>query len=76
MDSNSKPTTVAEYIAQFDQPVQERLNALRRVIRETAPEAIEKISWGMPTYVLRRNLVHFAVHQHHIGFYPGPTGVE
>lgn len=30
----------------------------------------------MPTFVLRGNLVHFAVHKNHIGFYPAPSGIE
>jgi len=29
----------------------------------------------MPTFTLRRNLVHFAAYEKHIGFYPTPTGI-
>jgi uncharacterized protein YdhG (YjbR/CyaY superfamily) len=30
----------------------------------------------MPTFVLHGNLVHFAAHKNHIGFYPTPSGVD
>ena len=68
--------TIDEYIEQFQPEVRERLKALRAVIREAAPEAREKISWSMPTFTLHGNLVHFAAHKSHIGFYPGPSGIE
>lgn len=68
--------TVEEYIAQFDAPVQARLRALRDTIRAAAPDAQEKISWGMPTYWQQGNVVHFAAAAKHIGFYPGESGVR
>ena len=69
-------TTIDEYITQFPEEVQEKLIRLRTVINEAAPEAVEKISWQMPTFVLHGNLVHFAGHKKHIGLYPAPTGIE
>ncbi len=68
--------TIDEYIASFPTEIQERMQALRKVIRETAPAAQEKISWGMATFTLNGNLVHFAGQKSHIGFYPGASGVE
>ena len=64
------------YIAQFPNDVQEKLRTLRKIIREAAPEAEEKISYRMPTFVLDGNLVHFAGFKHHIGLYPAPSGIE
>ena len=72
MDTNS----IYDYILQFPPDIQEVLTELRRVIKEAAPEAKEKISWGMPTFVLEGNLVHFAAYKKHIGFYPGDSGIE
>ena len=69
-------TTVDEYISQFPEDVQERLQSLREVIRETVPDAQEKISYQMPTFALHGNLVHFAAYQNHIGFYPTPSGIN
>jgi len=48
---------------------------LRAAIRAAAPDAEEKISYQMPTFALHGNLVHFAAHPHHIGFYPAPSGI-
>lgn len=66
---------VGEYILQFSPEVQEKLQTLRRAIREAAPEAQEKISWGMATFTHFGNLVHFAANKNHTGFYPGANGV-
>ena len=75
---NSKPSNknIDEYIAQFPNEVQEKLQRLRETIREAAPDAVEKISYQMPTFYLGGNLVHFAAYQNHIGFYPTPSGIE
>jgi uncharacterized protein YdhG (YjbR/CyaY superfamily) len=52
------------------------LHKIRETIQEAAPEAIEKISYQMPTFYLKGNLVHFAAYKKHIGFYPAPSGIE
>ena len=69
-------TTIDEYIAQASPEVRETLRTLRKVIREAAPDAEEKISYQMPAFVLHGNLVYFAAHKNHIGLYPAPSGVE
>lgn len=76
MDINASPQTIDEYISRFPKEIQERLETMRVTIREAAPEAEEAISYQMPTFKLNGNLVHFAAFQHHIGFYPAPTGIE
>jgi uncharacterized protein YdhG (YjbR/CyaY superfamily) len=69
------PATIDEYIADFPEDVQARLEKLRATIRKSAPGATEKISYRIPTYYLNGNLVHFAGYEHHIGFYPGARGI-
>lgn len=71
----SEITTIDSYIAQYPSEIQEKLNAIRSHIRECAPDASEKISWGMPTFIYHGNLVHFAANKQHLGFYPGENGV-
>ena len=74
---NTKPvySSVDEYIAAFPPEAREHMRALREVIAQEAPQAREKISWQMPTFTLYGNLVHFAAHQKHIGFYPAPSAI-
>jgi uncharacterized protein YdhG (YjbR/CyaY superfamily) len=68
--------TIDDYIATFPKDIQEKLQEMRATIKETAPDAEEKISYQMPTFYLKGNLVHFAAFKNHIGFYPVPTGIE
>ena len=69
--------TIDEYIEAFPTNVQNILEKMRQTIRKAAPEAIEVISYQMPTFKLNgKNLVHFAAFKNHIGFYPIPTGIE
>ncbi len=77
MASRSGPGSIDEYIAGFPSDAQHRLRELRALIRATAPEATETISYAMPTFDLNgHHLVHFAGYARHIGFYPVPSGVE
>ena len=68
--------SIDEYIATFPPDIQAILQGLRATIRAAAPEAEEKISYQLPTYFLKGNLVHFAAFKSHIGFYPAPSGIE
>jgi uncharacterized protein YdhG (YjbR/CyaY superfamily) len=68
--------TFESYFQQFPIDVQEILQKIRETIHQAAPEATEKISYQMPTFYLNGNLVHFAAHKKHIGFYPAPSGIE
>ena len=70
------PKDIDEYIAGFPQDVQEILEKIRATIKKAAPDAEETISYQMPTFTLKGNLVHFAAFKNHIGFYPTPTGTE
>jgi uncharacterized protein YdhG (YjbR/CyaY superfamily) len=72
----SELLTIDEYIRQARPELREKLVRLREVIHEAAPLATEKISYGMPTFYLYGNLVHFAAFAKHIGFYPAPSGIE
>lgn len=74
--NNAKAENIDEYIDQFPPGIQEILREVRQTIREAAPQAREKISYQMPTFDLHGNLVHFAAHREHIGFYPTPSGIE
>jgi len=69
-------TDINEYIAQFPEEIQLTLEKIRETINHAVPEAKEAIKYGMPTFVLNGNLVHFAAFKNHIGFYPAPSGIN
>lgn len=72
---DNKIGTIEEYINSFDEEIRPRLNELRQLILDIAPELKEKISWGMPTFYMKKNIIHFAAHKKHIGLYPGPDAI-
>ena len=77
MERNKKRfNSIDEYIAAFPEEVQKMLEELRAVIKAAAPDAVEKISYQMPAFALKGNLVYFAAFKNHIGFYPAPRGIE
>ncbi|GHU92815.1 hypothetical protein FACS189479_02790 [Spirochaetia bacterium] len=68
--------TIDEYIAAFEPEVQRTLIEIRNFIKNEAPDATEKISYGMPTFYQNGNLVHFAAFKDHYGFFPSPSGID
>ena len=71
-----KPQTIDEYISMQEESKQEYLNKVRNTIKTAIPYAKEKISWSMPTYYDKFNIIHFASFKNHIGIYPGPEAIE
>lgn len=73
---NVQAKNIDEYIAAFPKDIQQKLEELRTTIRKAAPDAEEAISYAIPTFKFKGNLVHFAAFKNHIGFYPAPRGIE
>lgn len=73
--TSAKPKSIDEYISAFPKETQDLLNKICAAIQKAAPKAVVKISYGIPTFVLNGNLVHFAAYKNHIGFYPAPSGI-
>ena len=69
-------STMDEYIAGFPKDVQKKLEEIRATIKKAAPKAEEAIKYGIPTFTLNGNLVHFGGFKNHIGFYPAPRALE
>ncbi|MFZ0169626.1 MAG: DUF1801 domain-containing protein [Candidatus Dormiibacterota bacterium] len=65
----SAPSSVDEYIAAASEAAQPMLKELRESIRAAAPQADERISYGMPSYHLQGRLAYFQAHARHIGLY-------
>lgn len=68
-------SVIDDYLAEHDGEHLRLMNELRALITSHAPEATEALSWGMPTFKLNGNLVHFAAGKNHVGLYPGADGV-
>ncbi len=73
--ADSSGVQVDAYIAGFPPEVQSRLEQMRQAIAKLAPGATETISYGIPTFKLHGNLVHYAAYANHVGFYPGGAGI-
>jgi len=69
-------TTIDDYIKGYPKEVQKLLIQMRKTIQKAAPKAEEAIKYGIPTYVLEGNLVHFGGAKNHIGFYPGSSPIN
>jgi len=69
------PQTIDAYIMDFPPDIQHLLATIRTTIQKAAPDATEIINYGIPTFYLKGNLVHFAAYKNHIGFYPAASGV-
>ena len=67
-ESAIKIETIDAYISRYDEDIQAILQELRKLIKEEAPDATEKISYQMPTFYLNGNLVHFAVQKNPIPY--------
>jgi predicted N-acetyltransferase YhbS/uncharacterized protein YdhG (YjbR/CyaY superfamily) len=72
----AEPMDVDEYIDTQPVMIQQLLRNIRGAIRTAAPDAVEKISYQMPTYWQGKNLIHFAAQKRHLGIYPGAEAME
>ena len=67
---------IDSYIRLFPTEEQKVLREIRSIVKKVVPKAEERIRYSMPTFWLKKNLVHFAVMKNHYGFYPTPKVVE
>lgn len=67
--------TVTDYIETFPKETQNVLEKMRQIIQQAVPDAIEKMSYGIPTYDLNgTHLIFFAGWKNHVSIYPLPKG--
>lgn len=71
-----KPENIDEYISGFPQDIKEKLEQVRLLIRNTAPQMEEMISYGMPAFKMNGNVIWIGAFSKHIGFYPKVNGTE
>ncbi len=69
------PKVIEAYIEGQPEETRGYLYQVRDTLRKALPEAEECISWRMPTYWRKQNIIHFAGFKKHIGLYPGDKAV-
>jgi uncharacterized protein YdhG (YjbR/CyaY superfamily) len=70
-----RPETVDEYIAAFPEQLQQKIEAIRGVVKEEAPDATEKLSYGMPYFDLNGRLLYYAAFKNHISIFAMPSAI-
>jgi uncharacterized protein YdhG (YjbR/CyaY superfamily) len=63
---------INNYIAKQEKSQQEILTTLRELIKSLVPQAQEKMSYGVPAFILNSKSLLYAAFKTHYGIYPGP----
>lgn len=74
--AKTKPADVDEYIANAPEKARERLQEIRELLAEVAPDATEAIKWNVPVLETDRILFSFSAHSTNINFMPTRTTLE
>lgn len=72
----AKPESISDYILLQPEERRGELELVYSILKNALPGCEERISWGMPTFWKKRNIIHFAYNKKHIGLYPGEQAVE
>lgn len=67
---------VVQYILRQEAGIQEILRKTQKAISSVLPHSNLIISWSMPTFKDKKNIIHFAANKSHLGIYPGPKTIE
>lgn len=73
--SRKTPKNFDDYLDRFPKDAQQRLQKMRLTVKKAAPQAKERISYGIPAFTLNGMLVWFAAFKNHIGFYPRTSAI-
>lgn len=67
---------VKKYLDKQKSPQREILLKIRKLILEVAPQAKERLGYGVPAFDLRGGLVLYAAFKEHVGLYPEPAAIK
>lgn len=67
---------IIAYIRKQPQEQQPQLMDLYDLLKQTLPDAEERISYGMPAFFQSKPLIYFGASKHHIGIYPTNEGIS
>ncbi|WP_316810663.1 iron chaperone [Pedobacter heparinus] len=73
--ATTKFTTVDEYIGTFSGDIQSRLQEIRQIIKENAPDAQEMISYNIPAFKFHGMLIFYSAYTNHISISIPPSKV-
>lgn len=73
---NEDASPISDYIAKQADDQQDLLFRVYEILKAALPGAIEKISYGMPSFWDQKTIIHFAANKKHLGIYPGPQAIE
>jgi uncharacterized protein YdhG (YjbR/CyaY superfamily) len=74
---DGKPRDIDAYLSGLPADQRTALESLRQSIRAASPDAVETISYGIPTFKYRgRPLASFGAAKHHCALYGMPTEFE
>ena len=72
-----KVENIDEYLKLFPSDTQEKLEQIRALIKESAPDTTETISYAIPCYKLgKKPVIYFAGYEKHVGIYPLPHNID
>ena len=74
--STTKLKTVTEYITAATPQAQEKLQEIRAILKNVAPDATETLKWGSPVFEEKRILFTYAAFKAHLNFMPTPSALE
>jgi uncharacterized protein YdhG (YjbR/CyaY superfamily) len=72
----ARPTTVTEYINAAPEAAQAKLNEIRSILKEVAPDATEALKWGSPVFEEKRILFSYSAYKSHLNFMPTRSALE
>jgi uncharacterized protein YdhG (YjbR/CyaY superfamily) len=74
---SSPATDVDDYLAKVAPEARSTLETLRKTIKAVVPDAVEVISYQIPTFKLNgRMLVSYAAFRDHCSFFPGAAPIK
>jgi uncharacterized protein YdhG (YjbR/CyaY superfamily) len=73
--SRHAPQEIDAYLEALPQDVRSALERVRSIIRETAPEATERVSYGIPIFRLQRDLVGISSSKNHCSLHSMSTAL-